>query len=48
MNSSLQTPEVYHAVFIRFLDLRHDLLVGFASEPEEMYDRMYFDIHKEV
>jgi hypothetical protein len=48
MSPSLHILEVYHAVAIGFLDLRHDLLVGCASEPEEMDDRMDFDIHKDV
>jgi hypothetical protein len=48
MSPSLHTSEVYHAVFMRFLDLRHDLLLGCASEPEEIYDGMDLDIHQEV
>jgi hypothetical protein len=47
MSPLLHTPEVDHTVSIGFLDLRHGLLVGYASEPEEMYDGMDFDIHKE-
>jgi hypothetical protein len=47
MSPSLHTPEVYHAVSIRFLGLRHDLLVECASESEKMDDRMDFDIQKD-
>jgi hypothetical protein len=48
MSPSLHTPEVYHAISICFLDLKHDLLVGCASEQEEIYDVMDFDIYKDV
>jgi hypothetical protein len=48
MNPSLHTPEVYHAVSIRFRDLSPDLPLGCASEPEEMYDETNFSIHKDV
>jgi hypothetical protein len=48
MSPSLPTSEVYHAVSIRYLDLRYDLLVGCASELEEIYDRMDVAIQKDV